>query len=76
MLISVLELRFCSGAPICSPWTFRENHSPCIQRVKTPGYTLQASPFWFSFKNILCTSREDTKGTAEAVGVGGPGLDV
>ena len=28
------------GAPICSPWTFRENHSPSIQRVKTPGYTL------------------------------------
>ena len=28
------------GAPICSPWTFRENHSPSIQRVKIPGYTL------------------------------------
>ena len=29
-----------TGAPICSPWTVRENHSPNIQRVKTPGYTL------------------------------------
>ena len=39
-LIKVQQGVLPPGAPIFSPWTFRETHSPNIQRVKTPGYTL------------------------------------
>ena len=39
------------GAPICSPWTVRENHSPNIQRMKTPGYPLYVGvPFLVLFQ--------------------------